>query len=147
MKRIALLRENGGESFGKYVIPGDTITWKDGPFTLEARIEQDSETRPDDFDGMDPKDVAAWNRDEWFYCGITVSVVDDGADYSALDAYADREHIIQKRYRGCSESLWGIEANYPGTDNSYLTQTAHELGEQVVQCAQGVLASHQGGQG
>jgi hypothetical protein len=24
-------------------------------------------------------------------------------------------------------SLWGIEANYPGADNSYLTEVANEL--------------------
>ncbi|KJS27194.1 MAG: hypothetical protein VR75_04115 [Hyphomonadaceae bacterium BRH_c29] len=24
-------------------------------------------------------------------------------------------------------SLWGIETNYPGTDNSYLTEVANEL--------------------
>ena len=42
------------------------------------------------------------------------------------------------RYRGLSgvlhiivdstqASLWGIEANYPGSDNAYLTQVAQEL--------------------
>ena len=54
--------------------------------------------------------MEAWRRDEWFYCGIVLSVALEGV---TLDAHA--------------ASLWGIEANYPGSDNAYLTQVAQEL--------------------
>ena len=54
--------------------------------------------------------MAAWRKDEWFYCGIVLSVSLAGVE---LDANA--------------ASLWGIEANYPGSDNAYLTATANDL--------------------
>ncbi len=54
--------------------------------------------------------LCAWRDDEWFYCGIVLSVSFEGV---VLD-----EHAV---------SLWGIEANYPDADNSYLTETAQEL--------------------
>ncbi len=52
----------------------------------------------------------AWRRDEWFYCGIVLSVALEGI---TLDAHAG--------------SLWGVEANYPDSDNAYLTEVAQEL--------------------
>ena len=54
--------------------------------------------------------MEAWRRDDWFYCGIVLSVSLDGV---ILD-----EHAI---------SLWGVEANYPGSDNAHLTEAADEL--------------------
>jgi hypothetical protein len=54
--------------------------------------------------------MAAWRKDEWFYCGIVLSVALEGV---TLDAHA--------------ASLWGIEANYPDGDNSYLAEVAQEL--------------------
>ncbi|NHK27148.1 hypothetical protein FF098_004435 [Parvularcula flava] len=54
--------------------------------------------------------MEAWRRDEWFYCGIVLSVSLEGV---TLDTHA--------------ASLWGIEANYPGSDNVYLTAVATEL--------------------
>lgn len=55
------------------------------------------------------------------------------------------------RYRGLSgvlhiivdstqASLWGIEANYPETDNSYLTGVANELLPEAVAAARDTLA-------
>ena len=52
----------------------------------------------------------AWREGEWFYCGIVLSVARDGV---VLES-----HVA---------SLWGVEANYPGTDNAYLTAVADEL--------------------
>ncbi|HBL93826.1 MAG TPA: hypothetical protein DHV57_15205 [Hyphomonas sp.] len=54
--------------------------------------------------------MRAWRADEWFYCGIVLSVSLEGV---ILDAHA--------------VSLWGVEVNYPGSDNSYLTEVASEL--------------------
>ncbi|MEP4992246.1 MAG: hypothetical protein ABJV68_31810, partial [Paracoccaceae bacterium] len=54
--------------------------------------------------------MEAWRKGEWFYCGIVLSVERDGIE---LDHHA--------------ASLWGVECNYPGTDNCYLTTVANEL--------------------
>jgi len=54
--------------------------------------------------------MEAWRKGEWFYCGIVLSVERDGIE---LDHHA--------------ASLWGVEWNYPGTDNCYLTTVANEL--------------------
>jgi hypothetical protein len=54
--------------------------------------------------------MASWRRDEWFYCGIVLSVSLEGVD---LDPHA--------------ASLWGIEANYPGSDNANLNEIACDL--------------------
>ncbi|KJS37103.1 MAG: hypothetical protein VR74_10055, partial [Hyphomonas sp. BRH_c22] len=52
----------------------------------------------------------AWRKDEWFYCGIMLAIECEGVE---LDENA--------------ASLWGIEANYPGSDNAYLSEVAGEL--------------------
>jgi hypothetical protein len=58
--------------------------------------------------------LRAWCADEWFYCGVVLSVSRDGV---TLDDHA--------------ASLWGIEANHPGSDNAYLTEVAEELAEEA----------------
>ena len=54
--------------------------------------------------------MEAWRRGDWFYCGIVLSV--------SLDGIILDEHAI---------SLWGVEANYPDSDNAHLTDAADEL--------------------
>ena len=54
--------------------------------------------------------MAAWRRDEWFYCGIVLSVALEGVTLEPVGA-----------------AVFGIEANYPGSDNAYLTEVAQEL--------------------
>ena len=57
--------------------------------------------------------LRAWCNDEWTYCGIVLTVTDpNGAEIA-------------------DESLWGIEMNYPGSDNAYLLDVANELAEQA----------------
>ena len=65
----------------------------------------------------------AWRKDEWFYCGIILSVAFEGI---LLDNYA--------------ASLWGIEANYPDSDNAYLTDVANELLSEALDAGRAVLA-------
>ncbi|MEL7113812.1 MAG: hypothetical protein AAGK93_12895, partial [Pseudomonadota bacterium] len=126
--------------FDAFVCEGDAITCEKDGYCVTARIARDDcPDAPDERqDGFWPslyKDapgfigpgknfrqrfdeaqanaeavMEAWRNDEWFYCGIVLSVrVDDVAllDYAA--------------------SLWGVEANYPGSDNAYLTETANAL--------------------
>lgn len=114
------------QKFDRYVCEGDTIeTEKDG-YTITARIVHDPDHGIDDDDVHNPDQSVtgcddaqqealmsarqAWLGDEWFYCGIVLSVSRNG-------------HLIDEH----AASLWGIEANYPGSDNSYLTEVANEL--------------------
>lgn len=117
--------------FDRYVCIGDTITLERDGFTVVARIEHDPDSHIDDDDchnvdqsvtGCDEMQQAkllaareAWFADEWCYCGIVLSVAKNGI---VLD--------------NCAVSLWRIECNYPGSDNSYLTAIANELLDEAV---------------
>jgi len=128
------------ERFQTFVCEGDSITCEARGFEINARIVRDDCTdAPDErqdgfwpslykdapgFIGPGPNHrqrfaqaqaraeavMAAWRRDEWFYCGIVLSVALEGV---TLEPHA--------------ASLWGVEANYPDGDNAYLTQVANEL--------------------
>ena len=54
--------------------------------------------------------MEAWRKDEWFYCGIVLSIALEGVTLERNAA-----------------ALFGIEANYPDSDNAYLTEVAQEL--------------------
>ena len=54
--------------------------------------------------------MAAWKNDDWFYCGIILSIT-----------------IGKTELTDHAASLWGIEANYPDSKNAYLSQVANEL--------------------
>jgi hypothetical protein len=56
--------------------------------------------------------LRAWCSDGWTYCGIAVQVF--GPDDEELTGEYDF-------------ALWGIEMNYPGSENSYLLDVANEL--------------------
>ena len=126
--------------FDTFACEGDTISCEAEGFTITARIVADDcpdapDQRQDGFWPSLYQDapgfigpgngfrqrfaeaqakaeavMEAWRKGEWFYCGIVLSVERDGVD---LDRHA--------------ASLWGVECNYPGADNSYLTTVANEL--------------------
>jgi hypothetical protein len=121
------MAENRFESkFGPYCCEGDSIECVVSGLNVVARIVRDSDSHIDDDDshnidqsvtGCDDepqrKLLAArkpWFADEWFYCGIELSVY---IGSTPLAKYA--------------ASLWSIECNYPGSDNGYLTEVANEL--------------------
>jgi hypothetical protein len=134
------------QQFGKFVCEGDTITCVvetlNGIFDVTATVYRDDCADPpyERQDGFwpsrDPKNAGyvkgekayceaqalaervldAWNNDEWFYCGIAVTVSKNGIELTG-------------RY---NNALWGIEANYPDSDNSYLTEVANELISEAV---------------
>lgn len=140
--------------FDDFVCAGDTIEAVIEGFSVSARIVPDTSGEPPDArqDGFWPslyKDASgfigagngwrerfetqqaraqsvmdAWRKDEWFYCGIVLSVSRGGV---VLDDHA--------------ASIWGIEANYPDTDNSYLSEVADELLPEALQAARGALAT------
>jgi hypothetical protein len=113
--------------FDSYVCHGDTISVNHEGFRFTARIEHDPFASIDDDDCHNPDQTVTgcnqeqqrrllaaregWKRDEWFYCGIVISAIhiDTGATWEGL------------------ESLWRIEANYPESSNTYLTEVANEL--------------------
>ena len=136
------------QKFSDYVCIGDTITCTVYGYTVTARISHDENTDAPDarqdgfwpslypndagfigagngwrdrFDAAQAKAeavMAAWKNDEWFYCGVILSVVIEGI---TLDRFA--------------ASLWGIEANYPDSDNAYLTEVANELLSEAIDAA------------
>ncbi len=139
-------------SFDTYVCVGDTIRTQEDGFEIVARIEQDeSEQAPDEinegfwpslyidhpgfigpgngfrqrFDKAQAEAQAimdAWEADEWFYCGVVLSIALQGI---TLETHA--------------ASLWGVEANYPGSDNSYLLSVANELLPEALSCGHAAL--------
>lgn len=128
------------ERFQTFVCEGDSISCEVAGFEITARIVRDDcgdapNERQDGFWPSLYKDapgfigpgpnhrqrfadaqakaeavMAAWRRDEWFYCGIVLSVALEGVTLEQNAAV-----------------LFGIEANYPDSDNAYLTEVAQEL--------------------
>jgi hypothetical protein len=139
--------------FDRFACAGDTITAEHDGFTLTARIHLDDcgdkpDQRMDGFwpslnpqsagfigEGKTAKQLTAakrrasaimnaWQRGEWFYCGIAVTVSRAGVDLTAE----------------FSNALWGIECNYPGTKNQYLRDVANELADEAILTAQQKLS-------
>ena len=136
------------QKFDGFVCESDSITCEVDGYTITARISHDEtldapDERQDGFwpslykddagfigagngfrDRFDKAQakaervMAAWKNDEWYYCGVILSVSIDGL---TLDRFA--------------ASLWGIEANYPDSDNAYLTEVANELVPEALETA------------
>lgn len=98
------------QHFDRFVYVGDYIEFHlDREFTVRATIEHDADTSPADYDCYGDEDAAAWRNEDWFYCGVVLSI------WVGDDCF--REHAT---------SLWAVEANI-GTDNAYLREVANEL--------------------
>ena len=126
------------KGFDKYACVDDSIRVEINGIRYAATIEFDHDTHINDDDthnidqavtGCNEEQQAkllearnAWVNNKWFYCGIVLSAAKAGVD---LDI---------------SASSWGIECNYPGSDNSYLLETANELLEDAIQQAEENLA-------
>lgn len=116
------------QPFGRFVMFGDTVEETRAGVTYRVRIEHDPHHSIDDDDthredrahptwegapdgayerAMEAR--AAFLRGEWHYVGLIVS---------AHKGEWERDDVA---------SLWGIEANYPGTQNEYLDVVADEL--------------------
>lgn len=131
---------------------GDEISAEFEGFTLTARIYRDDvsdapDERQDGFwPSLNPAEagyigakskrtlaremakaraiMAAWKNDEWFYCGIAVTVAKEGVRLT--DEFAS--------------ALWGIECNYPQSDNTYLATVANELASEAMREARATIA-------
>lgn len=104
--------------FDSYACAGDSIQWSKGGFDLTARIEYDQDTKPTDFDCYSQIKINQWRNDEWFFCGIVLSVSRNGVSLG--------EHCA---------SLWGIDCNYNKRSNRYLSEVAQELESVAIEYA------------
>jgi hypothetical protein len=116
------MRTDTFPKFRAYVCPGDSIEWNSEGFDFVARLENDSDTKPTDFDGYSEESIKKWRDDEWFYGGLIVSVSKNGVPLS--------DHAA---------SLWGIDCNY-GQDNDYLSEMCQDLQDEAIKAARVELA-------
>jgi len=120
--------------FDQFVCEGDTITCEKDGFDVAARIERDTDAN---IDYGNPDTVcsekqhtkllearAAWLNDKWFYCGIVLSISLNGFELDTNTA-----------------SLWGVEANYPDSNNGYLTEVANDLLDEAVEAGKSARES------
>jgi hypothetical protein len=121
------------EGFGRHVCEHDMISARNGSWAALARIELDCDRHIDDDDthntdrnvtGCSSKQHRklmqareAWHNDEWFYAGVVVRV-------------AKNDILLGEM------SLWGIEANYPDSNNEYLLDAANEALQYAMEEAQ-----------
>ena len=144
--------------FDHYVCDGDTVTLDIDGFTLTATIYRDDDHgAPDEDDdgfwpSLDPDDAGyignkskstlarrmayaervmqAWKDDEWFYCGVAVTVEREGVQLTGQYDHA----------------LGGIECNYPERNkrhrpNDYLAQVASEYIGEALDAAYAKIAA------
>ena len=109
--------------FNKHPLPGDSITWRNGGFTLTARVEFDDVATPGEFDCYSDDDIKRWEADEWCYVGIVVT-----AEY--------------KRWllKDPAASLWGLECGLTEDSGDYLSEIAAAMLVEELQVAKVELA-------
>lgn len=137
------------QKFKPFVCEGDSISCTVDGFDVVATVyRDDTSDKPDqrddgfwpskdkkaagyvlpaDFDAAMAKAeqiMAAWKNDEWFYCGVALVV-----------SKADVELTLKYNH-----ALWGIECNYPDSDNSYLSEVANEMLSEALDSARAKLA-------
>jgi hypothetical protein len=144
--------------FDRFACIGDTIEAEVGGFLIEARLEDDPyHESPDKADegfwpSLDPSDpgyigpkshatlwrhmqraqaiLDAWQRGEWSWCGVVLSVYRNGV---LLDGHA--------------ASLWGLGLNYPTftkrgqeRSNCYLTECAEGMIPEALAVGRAILS-------
>lgn len=104
--------------FDSYACAGDSITWQAEGFDVTARIEYDTDCKPTDFDCYSPLKIKQWQNDQWFFCGLILSVSKNGVEIT--------DHAA---------SLWGLDCNYTKKSNRYLSEAAKELESEAINYA------------
>lgn len=104
--------------FDSYVCAGDSVQWDHEGYSFTARIEFDHSTHIADFDCYSALKIKQWNNNEWFFCGIVISVEKNGVKLS--------DHAA---------SIWGIDCNYNKTSNKYLSEVCAELQDEAIETA------------
>lgn len=139
------------KGFEKHASIGDTIQAEAEGFTIIATIKEDSIMSPETYDegfwpSTDPKSPGyclpeiyeeqmvkakkikeAWRNDEWFYCGLVLSVFKK----FKIPFYPEQTIVFAH-----AASVWGLECNHPYGDNTVdLTQAAENLVEEALNYA------------
>jgi|688.fasta_scaffold80666_6 hypothetical protein len=98
------------QKFGKYACIGDTITADvTKKMKLVAAIVFDDQCQPSDFDCYDEQQIERWQKDEWYFVGVVLSLQSHDGTIKA--------HL---------GSLWGNECHL-GDNDDWLTEIANEL--------------------
>ena len=114
---------NNMPRFDKCPLPGDSIVWRNGGFTLTARIKFDDATKPGEFDCYSEEDIKRWEADEWYYVGIVVT-----AEYKGW--------LLEDPVA----SLWGLECGLTEDSGDYLSEIAAAMLVEELQVAKAELA-------
>lgn len=101
---------------------GDSVSVDYGPLTIRATIVSDNETSPAEFDCYSESELKAFNRGDWCYVGVMLSIHLDGI---TLDK--------------CAASLWGIDSH--GDSGPYLTEIANDLLVDALVVADNLIAT------
>lgn len=104
--------------FNSYACIGDSITWQKDDFDITAEIHADNFSHVDDCDCYSSIKIKQWKNDEWFFCGVVLSV-------------SKNDILISKH----AASIWGIECNYNKEANRYLSEVAQELESEAIEAA------------
>ena len=104
--------------FDAYVCVGDCVHWQHEGFDLTATVVHDHSTHIDDFDCYSAVKIKQWKNDEWFFCGIIISV--------------EKNDVLLSDH---AASLWGIDCNYNKTSNKHLSEVCAELQDEAIKTA------------
>lgn len=112
------MNQNESPHFLAYVLPGDSTTWEKNGFIIKATIMYDDVADPrNNKEAYLDADIERWLKDDWFFCGVVLSV-----SYMGLELHDS------------SASLWGIECNITD-DNTHLDSIVKELEDEAVSAA------------
>ena len=109
---------NNMPKFDKHPLPGDSITWRNGGFTLTARIKFDDATKPGEVDCYSEEDIERWKNGDWCYVGIVVT-----AEYKGW--------LLEDPVA----SLWGLECGLTEDSGDYLSEIAAAMLVEELQVA------------
>lgn len=113
--------------FGNYIVIGDSIEYtptENNPrgFVIRVTVAEDYDSSPSDYECYSEDETKQWERDNWFFCGVVLSVYKAGVCLTNNAA-----------------SLWGIECNFTGTSNDYLLDVIKELETEALQAGESIL--------
>ena len=104
--------------FPSFAVVGDSINWGHEGFDLTATVIYDNSTHIAGFDCYSALKIKQWNNNEWFFCGIVISV--------------EKNDVLLSDH---AASLWGIECNYNKKGNVYLSTVCAELQGEAIETA------------
>ena len=115
------------QKFNDYIIIGDYVEYtptENNPrgFVIRATVAEDYDSSPSDSECYTEEQVEQWELDNWFFCGVVLSVYKAGVCLS--------DHAA---------SLWGVECNFPDASNSYVSEIVKELENEALQEGESIL--------